>query len=172
MKKSHDNTEKRYGKEQGNNTRYNRRITVNGETKSIAEWSRISGIGPKALRYRIESGWEEKDLLLPVGVQKVYITVGNQTKTINEWSKEKGLSNTIISKRYKSGIRGEELFAYNRKIIQVEIDGVTNSLSGWSKETSIRLTTLLQRYNKGIRGKDLIAQTKKKNIEQLSWDLY
>ncbi|MEH7495444.1 hypothetical protein, partial [Neobacillus niacini] len=110
-------------------------------------------------------------LLLPVGVQKVYITVGNQTKTINEWSKEKGLSNTIISKRYKSGIRGEELFAYNRKIIQVEIDGVTNSLSGWSKETGIRLTTLLQRYNKGIRGKDLIAQTKKKNIEQLSWDL-
>jgi hypothetical protein len=55
-------------KEQGNNTRYNRRITINGETKTIAEWSRIAGIGPKALRYRIESGWEEIDLLLPVGV--------------------------------------------------------------------------------------------------------
>ncbi|MBY0147822.1 hypothetical protein [Neobacillus niacini] len=171
MKRFLDSSEELSGKDQGNNTRYSRRITINGETKTIAEWSRISGIGPKALRYRIESGWEEQDLLLPVGVQKVYITVGNQTKTINEWSKEKGLSNTIISKRYKSGVRGEDLFANNRKIIQVEIDGVTKSLSGWSKETGIRLTTLLQRYNKGKRGKDLIAQTKKKAIEQLSWDL-
>lgn len=171
MKRFHDSSEEISRKDQGNNTKYSRRITINGETKTIAEWSRISGIGPKTLRHRIESGWEEQDLLLPVGVRKVYITVGNQTKTINEWSKEKGLSNTIISKRYKSGVRGEELFANNRKIIQVEIDGVTKSLSGWSKETGIRLTTLLQRYNNGKRGKDLIAQTKKKAIEQLSWDL-
>jgi hypothetical protein len=158
-------------KEQGNNTRYNRYITINGETNTIAEWSQITGIGPKALRYRIESGWDEKDLLLPVGVHKVYITVGNETKTIKEWSREKGISDTVISKRYKSGIRGEDLFAYNRKIILVEIDGVTKSLSDWSKETGIRLTTLLQRYNKGKRGKDLIAQTKKQTIEQLAWDL-
>jgi dimeric dUTPase (all-alpha-NTP-PPase superfamily) len=158
-------------KQQGNNTRFNRQITINGETKTIAEWSEISGIGPKALRYRVESGWNEKDLLLPVGVQKVYITVGTETKTIKEWSKEKGISETVISKRYKAGIRGEDLFEYKRKVIQVEIGGVTKSLAEWSKETGIDRNTLWKRYNKGLRGNVLITLDKEQTIGQLSWDL-
>ncbi|MEH7181090.1 hypothetical protein V7108_24985 [Neobacillus vireti] len=34
-------------KEQGNNTRFNRHITINAETKTIAQWSEISGISQK-----------------------------------------------------------------------------------------------------------------------------
>lgn len=158
-------------KEQGNNTRINRHITINRQTKTIAEWSDISGIGPKALRYRIEAGWDEKDLLLPVGVQKVYITVGNETKTIKEWSKEKGISDSVIGKRFKEGIRGDDLFEYKRIDIRVEIDGVTKTLSRWAKETGIDHSTLCIRYRKGKRGYDLIAPTKKSGIEQLNWDL-
>jgi hypothetical protein len=102
-------------KEQGNNTRVNRHITINGQKKTIAEWSDETGIGQKTLRYRIVTGWDEKDLLLPVGVHKVYITVGEETKTIKEWSKEKGISETVISKRYKSGVREDDLFKYKKR---------------------------------------------------------
>ncbi|MEH7181091.1 hypothetical protein [Neobacillus vireti] len=124
------------------------------------------------MRYRIESAWSEKDLLLPVGVQKVYINVGDETKTIKEWSKEKGISETVISKRYKSGIRGEKLFEYKRKVIQVEIDGAIKSLVEWSKVTGIDRSTLWKRYKKGLRGKDLISLgTKEQSDYQLSWDL-
>lgn len=51
--------------EQANNRRSNRPITINGETKNIAEWARIANIGPKTLRHRIEAGWNETNLLKP-----------------------------------------------------------------------------------------------------------
>lgn len=52
--------------EQARNTRKNHFITINGEIKTIAEWSEISGIPPKTLRYRIVNNWDEKDLFSPV----------------------------------------------------------------------------------------------------------
>lgn len=51
---------------QCNNRRNNRFVTIGGELHTIAEWSRISGISPKVLRYRVESGWEESRLLSPI----------------------------------------------------------------------------------------------------------
>ncbi|MHC0037905.1 hypothetical protein [Pseudoneobacillus sp. C159] len=159
-------------KEQANNKRVNRYITIKGETKTIAEWSDKSGISQKALRYRIESGWSEDDLLVPVGVQKIYITIGDETKCINEWAREKGVSEYMIGSRYKAGIRGEALFENKRKDIFVEIEGVTKSLSKWGKENGIKRSTIWRRYRNGIRGKELIASPMgKKNTDQLSFDL-
>lgn len=43
--------------EQSNNKRNNRFITYNGETKTIAEWSRILNIKYGCLFYRINHGW-------------------------------------------------------------------------------------------------------------------
>lgn len=42
---------------QGNNTRYNRVITVDGVSMSLAEWSRKSGISQSTIRSRLKSGW-------------------------------------------------------------------------------------------------------------------
>jgi len=44
-------------KTQSNNMRVNHKITYNGETHTIAEWSRITGIGWTTIRYRIKSDW-------------------------------------------------------------------------------------------------------------------
>lgn len=52
--------------QQARNKRQNHFVTINGETKTIAEWSEISGIPPKTLRYRIVNGWDENDLFSPV----------------------------------------------------------------------------------------------------------
>ena len=41
---------------QQNNTRRNKLVTFNGETRSIAEWSRILGINHETLRYRVNRG--------------------------------------------------------------------------------------------------------------------
>lgn len=42
-------------KEQSKNRRTNRQITYNGQTHTIAEWSRITGISRKTLEMRINS---------------------------------------------------------------------------------------------------------------------
>ena len=58
--------------EQGNNTRRNRRIEFNGETHTLTEWAKISGINLSTLSARINSyGWPiEKALSEPLKPKK------------------------------------------------------------------------------------------------------
>ena len=46
--------------EQQNNKRSNRRFTVNGQTKTLAEWARELGITAEALANRISKGWDQE----------------------------------------------------------------------------------------------------------------
>jgi hypothetical protein len=43
-------------KQQGNNRRTNRWIDLDGQRKTVAQWSEISGVGPKTILYRINRG--------------------------------------------------------------------------------------------------------------------
>lgn len=45
---------------QGNNRITNHFVTIDGDKKTISEWSRISGVGPKTIRYRIVCGMDPK----------------------------------------------------------------------------------------------------------------
>lgn len=61
--------------EQQNNLRRNNRLTVGGETHTVAEWARITGIKPTTIYGRIRSGWRPDSVirstsssLLPVDV--------------------------------------------------------------------------------------------------------
>lgn len=47
-------------KEQGNNRKTNRWITVEEETKTVSQWSEISGVGPKTILYRLNRGLDPK----------------------------------------------------------------------------------------------------------------
>jgi hypothetical protein len=46
---------------QANNKKNNHRETIDGETHTIAEWSRISGINPLLINNRIRRGWTPKE---------------------------------------------------------------------------------------------------------------
>lgn len=50
-------------KEQQNNRSNNKVITHNGETLSVAEWSRKTGISEGTIRSRINYGWEPERIL-------------------------------------------------------------------------------------------------------------
>lgn len=60
-------------KTQNNNRRSTRLATLNGETLSLAEWSRRLGAGSKDLvRERLRAGWEiTAALTTPVGPQRI-----------------------------------------------------------------------------------------------------
>lgn len=49
---------------QANNTRGNRRITANGQTKTMAEWARSTGVAYNVIQRRLIAGWPEQDAVL------------------------------------------------------------------------------------------------------------
>lgn len=52
-------------KENCNNFRRNRCVTIAGTTASLSEWEGLAGIPQNRLRHRLNSGWPEEHLLLP-----------------------------------------------------------------------------------------------------------
>ncbi len=52
------------GEEQGNNKRNSRKLTVKGETKTVAQWSRATGIGRTTIHYRIRNGYTAEAALI------------------------------------------------------------------------------------------------------------
>jgi hypothetical protein len=58
--------------EQNNNRRYNRILEFRGESKTLAQWSGITGIKQSAIRERIRRGWSvEQALTVPTQSHKV-----------------------------------------------------------------------------------------------------
>lgn len=51
-------------KQQENNRRNNRLFTYKGETKTVAQWSDLTGIRAATISWRINAGWEEKDIFM------------------------------------------------------------------------------------------------------------
>ena len=52
---------------QGNNKRDSKKITIDGITRTVPEWSRILNIkNPAAFRYRVEAGWTIKQIKKPI----------------------------------------------------------------------------------------------------------
>lgn len=51
--------------QQENNTSRNHLVTYKGETHTIAEWSKITGINANTLNFRVRKGWDEDRLFSP-----------------------------------------------------------------------------------------------------------
>ena len=54
---------------QANNTRRNRKLTLNGVTHTIMEWSRIVGVNHETIRRRINRGVSVKEALRPLDAE-------------------------------------------------------------------------------------------------------
>jgi hypothetical protein len=50
-------------KEQGNNTRTNRRITYQGQTHTLQEWATITGLSSSTINQRLKRGWTVEQTL-------------------------------------------------------------------------------------------------------------
>ena len=79
-------------KEQANNRRNNKPITIKGVTKNASEWAEQIGISERAFMSRIEYGWDEDRLLEPK-FKPLKMTKAEMAKEIREWrhAEEQGL---------------------------------------------------------------------------------
>ena len=68
--------------EQGTNKRNNVRIAFQGETLTLAEWARKTGLDDMVIKHRIKAGWSINDALTTPAKpgQKIYSTGRFKTK--------------------------------------------------------------------------------------------
>ena len=80
--------------EQHNNTRVNHYLTFNGETKTIAQWSREKRISEDAIQGRLKKGKTIEEVLRVR--EKNLFYYGDVGKTLMEWSKETGIPYRVL----------------------------------------------------------------------------
>jgi len=56
--------------EQGNNRRSSRFLTINGETKTLAQWEHVAGLRQGSISQRLRAGWAPEDVLVPSRLSK------------------------------------------------------------------------------------------------------
>lgn len=94
---------------QANNTRANVWITINGETKTMAQWSKYSGVSYDLIRNRVNRKIPPEHLLDPPRNQATAIEINGITKTVTEWGREFGIKPVTIGSRIRAGWTGEDL---------------------------------------------------------------
>lgn len=88
--------------EQANNRCTSHLLTHDGETKSIAQWARDTGMTDARLRQRIGAGWEiDKALTEPCSSKRrvAEYTYKGVTKRLFEWAKDFGINYRTLENR-------------------------------------------------------------------------
>lgn len=93
-------------KTQQRNTRRNRFLVLDGESKTIAEWSEITGISQGTISERIKYGWSDRDVLTKPASSNGkprYLEFNGESKTISGWARVTNISKSVISARLERG---------------------------------------------------------------------
>ena len=143
-------------KTQSRNTRRNRFITLNGESKTIAEWSEITGIEESAITKRLKLGWSDHDALTkPVSNSGKlhFLEFNGESKTISEWSRITNISKGTINRRLREGWSNHDALtepARNKGHKRyLDFNGESKTISAWAKATNISKETIRFRLKRG-----------------------
>lgn len=91
--------------------------TIEGETKTLIEWARISGVNIVTLRDRYRRGIRGKELLQPANQRynhhpnPIKIDVNGDLLSFNELSVRTGINIKTLRERYAKGLRDNDLIA-------------------------------------------------------------
>jgi hypothetical protein len=95
--------------EQASNRHTNQTITHQGETLTVQEWSRRTGIGAPALYWRLHDGWDA-ERILTTPTAPTY-TAHGLTLTLAEWSKHLGVKKGTLWYRINAGWSHDRAFS-------------------------------------------------------------
>ena len=95
-----------------NRNRSNARfITLDGETRQLAEWAEMLGVNRRLIQSRVANGCTSIADMQPKHVRSgsrtsskgTYVTVDGLTLKLTEWAKRTGIGRTTITQRIKYG---------------------------------------------------------------------
>jgi hypothetical protein len=92
-------------KEQGNNRRNNRRLTANGQTKTLNEWADDLKIDRSALKVRLDRGWAvDVAISTPFkSCKRVSVLLNGERLSLREASHRTGVSINTLKQRLYAG---------------------------------------------------------------------
>ena len=89
-------------KEQANNKRRSRILTLNGITQSLTMWARTIGVSRGVLLHRLRLGWDV-EAVLTTPTRKHILMLNGKTRTLSQWAKEYGIESSVIRSRLQRG---------------------------------------------------------------------
>jgi hypothetical protein len=136
--------------EQQNNRRNNRRLIYEGQSHTLAELERLSGLGHKTISLRIEKGDSVEEALRPANARERRFEHEGKSLTINEWAALTGIdTGTLRGRLIQKKIPIEKaLHPESLKLNLIEYQGRTLSVSAWARELGIEVATLRARLFK------------------------
>lgn len=142
----------------------NVRLSLNGVTKTLTEWSEQLGIDIATLSCRRSRGLtDEQVLTTPLGFRSdaVKFTANGFTRTASEWAELLSVSATRLRQRSDMGWSDDKVintpFRTNRKPIFLTLNGKTQHLNEWSKELGISKSTLRERKLRGLSDEEILT---------------
>jgi lambda repressor-like predicted transcriptional regulator len=127
-------------------------LTLNGETKSIAEWARSAGLSYKLLYQRLARGASLEQALAP-----------SKTKgsSLRQLARRYGVNPRTIIDRMRRGMSLEQALTApdgrKRNAKTLTCDGLTLSVRQWSERTGIPVNTIHGRLRKGMSPKQALT---------------
>lgn len=94
---------------QANNTRRNHYLTINGETKTVAQWAKQNNIPYHHVFRRTEMGWSIEDAVTKPIRENITATYKGETKTLIEWAEVLGKDVKALYARKSRGMSDEEI---------------------------------------------------------------
>lgn len=88
-------------KEQANNRRSNRLLTLGDLTLNLAQWSELRHIPRETLEWRLRKGKSIEEVLTPANRTTRFFTFNNETLTIKQWAHIKGMCYHTLNHRIK-----------------------------------------------------------------------
>lgn len=98
---------------QARNKRNNRVISCHGQTKTLAEWSQVTGINYRIIGRRLDRGWTPEDALgKPVRPTRFIVLSHNgMTMNLYAWSKFLGIGFSTLHRRAVAGWSADRILS-------------------------------------------------------------
>lgn len=82
-----------------NRSNFNRHLTFEGRTQTMAEWARERGLGVTTLCERLQAGWTTERALTTPPRGHRFITYQGRTQSVADWARELGLQGSTLYNR-------------------------------------------------------------------------
>lgn len=96
-------------KEQANNTRFNKLITIDGVTKTASQWADENGLDYHTIHERIKMGWDNNELIEPLRKEWQLVEINGEKKRLSEWAEISGIGYRTLLRRYRAGWDSKDL---------------------------------------------------------------
>ena len=137
---------------QQSNKRSNHRITANGVTHTLAEWSAIRDVPHTIFTDRLKRGWTPEDaIFIPVRPCSTEpITFEGKSQSMSAWARELGISCSLLHQRLGTwSLRDALTTPVGGRWPAITFDGKTQNISEWSRDTGLGRATIRRRLAKG-----------------------